>query len=148
MGIILLVALALLSSLELLKETVISNSIGTEFQNVTQNEQRFEAAKLALPHRGVVGYMSTRNPAVLDSDDVDLYVPDKANYRLAQYALAPLILQPATATALGQLSIVIVDNAGGPFPTRRSRRQIIPPGDFRLLEELHNGIFIYIKEIR
>lgn len=151
LGTLLLVFLILSSSLQSFRETFFFDSNLTGFENISFYEKRFEGVRVLLPRRGVVGYMSGPQPQVLDFDDIVEYGSVKANYRLAQYTLAPVILQPATQGALSDLKLVVVDKGKGLFPVLPDDDndwQWLPLGAFSLLKDFKNGLLIYVRAFR
>ncbi len=83
-GIVLLVLFALLSNFQLLYKAA---RFDFQFIEIDEYENRFENLKKALPSRGVVGYMTDREPLEISQDVIAL-----AAYYLIQYSLAPLIV--------------------------------------------------------
>lgn len=86
-----------------------------------RSDQRFAAAKLALPARGIIGYVG---------ENGDSSLPD---YYLAQYALAPLVVDRSI-----QHKFVI-----GNFPSGREPASL--PG-LRKIQDFGNGIVLLTSE--
>jgi hypothetical protein len=84
-----------------------------------RSDQRFSALKAALPERGVVGYIGERG------------IPALGDYYLAQYALAPLVIDHSTNHAL------VVGNF-----SPQSSPGTLPPG-LHLIREFGGGVFLY-----
>jgi len=83
-----------------------------------RSDQRFAALKAALPNRGVVGYVG-------ESGNVGL-----ADYYLAQYELAPLVVERS-----GSHSLVI-----GNF-----HRKAEAPANLRLIHDFGNGVLLFAQ---
>lgn len=83
----------------------------------TRSDQRFAALKAALPQQGIVGYIGDSN--------------SPANYYLAQYALAPLVLD----NSLNHPLLV------GNFST--SPPQNLTCAQLQLLKDFGNGVLLY-----
>jgi hypothetical protein len=78
-GIILLMALALLSNVRLLLEWIDFDLSFIGQDNVSKFERKFEGARTKLPSNGIIGYRT-------DTPD------DLALYYLTQYTLAPVVV--------------------------------------------------------
>src|SRR5215831_10688439 len=75
------VACCLLSSIRLLMESPTPGSWRASAEEIPKSsDDRFAGIKVALPNRGLVGYIGESGPAA------------KGDYYLAQYALVPLIV--------------------------------------------------------
>lgn len=85
-----------------------------------RSDNRFDALKAELPPRGVVGYIGESGDSAL---------PD---YYLAQYALAPLVVDRGA-----QHSLII-----GNFPHSQTTPVI---GDLTLLKDFGNGVVLFAK---
>ena len=112
----------LLSSGRMVVGTPTPGSIKNSPDTVTQrSDQRFAALRAALPERGVVGYAGeTGADAVVTAD-----------YYLAQYALAPLVVDRSPNHAL------VVGN----FPSGAPAQ---PPSDhLRLVKDFGGGVLLY-----
>lgn len=87
--------------------------------NIAQrSDQRFAALKAALPRRGVIGYIG--------GDGVDA----TADYYLAQYALAPLVVDHSANHSL------VIGNFASPAPA-------IPPGSLKLEKDFGDGVLLF-----
>ena len=84
----------------------------------TRSDQRFAALKAALPQQGIVGYIGDSN--------------SPANYYLAQYALAPLVLDNSLNHPL------IVGNFSTSPPPQNP-----PSAHLQLLKDFGNGVLLY-----
>ena len=127
----------------LLKQTINlrkANPLGSG--RVTEYVARFESIRPLLPARGRIGYMSGPNPEILDREG-DEYTAVQKEYRLAQYALSPIIVRPATADVLRDLPLIIVDEYGGGFFDDQPRKKIAPPRGFVLVRDFANGLLLY-----
>jgi hypothetical protein len=145
-GLILAVVSALLSNFFMFKSTLALKSKLVRTDAITTYEKRFEGLKLFLPPHGVVGYMSGSNPEILDKFDV-AYAQIQQEYRLAQYAVAPIILRPATDDVVQNLLFVIIDEYGGGFLDSQPPKKIAPPKNFILLRGFGNGLLLYRREL-
>ena len=83
-----------------------------------RSDQRFRGLKARLPAGGVIGYLG---------ESGDSATPD---YYLAQYALAPLVVDPSPHHSL------VVGN----FP---SSRPFAIPQDLRLVEDFGQGVMLF-----
>jgi hypothetical protein len=83
-----------------------------------RSDQRFEAIKLALPDRGVVGYIGAGDP------------DGTADYYLAQYALAPRVIDRSSGHPL------VIGN----FP--HGSPKILPPG-LTVVKDFGNGVLLF-----
>jgi hypothetical protein len=86
-----------------------------------RSDQRFAAVKLALPSRGIIGYVGEKGESSL---------PD---YYLAQYALAPLVVDRSI-----QHKFVV-----GNFPSLQVPASL--PG-LRTIEDFGNGVVLLSNE--
>jgi hypothetical protein len=84
-----------------------------------RSDQRFAPLKTALPARGVVGYIGEPG------------TPAIADYYLAQYALAPLVIDHSTNHAL------VVGNF-----SPQSSLGALPPG-LHLIRDFGDGVFLF-----
>jgi hypothetical protein len=84
-----------------------------------RSDRRFAALKAILPARGVVGYIG------------DQGTPALAHYYLAQYALAPLVIDhsPNHAFVIGNFPI--------------SSPPVSPPENLHLVKDFGNGLLLY-----
>jgi hypothetical protein len=111
----------LLSSARLVKDAPTPGHFATS-EIAVNSDQRFAALKAALPSHGVVGYIGEPGNSGL------------ADYYLAQYALAPLVLDRSTNHPL----------VLGSFPTS-------PPGQawsntLHLQRDFGSGIMLFASE--
>jgi hypothetical protein len=83
----------------------------------TRSDQRFAAVKAALPKQGIVGYIG------------DSGTP--GDYYLAQYALAPLVVDNSPGRPL------VVGNFSTPPP------QSLPSARLQLLKDFGNGVLLF-----
>lgn len=90
-GIVVLVASILLSNVIWSTQLLMDYKAVRQSDEVTIYEQRFKGLKKALPPHAVVGYISDRPVADMrfDSDE-------SAKYYIAQYALAPILVDYST----------------------------------------------------
>lgn len=86
-----------------------------------RSDQRFASLKAALPTRGVVGYIG--EPGVAGT----------ADYYLAQYALAPLVVDHSENHPL------VIGN----FPDRPNEP---PPPNMKLVRNFGNGVILFSNE--
>lgn len=141
-----IVAVALLCNGLLLKQTISlrrANPLGSG--KVSEYVRRFEPVRSLLPARGRIGYMSGPNPEILNMEG-DEYTAVQKEYRLAQYALSPVIVRPATADIVQELPLLIVDEYGGGFFDAQLRKKIVPPQGFVLVRDFANGLLLYRRE--
>jgi len=83
-----------------------------------RSDQRFAALKAALPDHGTIGYVGESDPAAL------------GNYYLAQYALAPLVVEHSANHAL------VVGNFLRGSPAQ-------PPGEnLQLVRDFGDGVLL------
>jgi len=87
------------------------------------SDQRFPALRSALPERGVVGYIG------------DPGTPALADYYLAQYALAPLVVDHSTTHSL------VVGNFPASAPT--SARMTASSGDLHPIKDFGDGVLLF-----
>lgn len=146
LGMILAGLFALLSNYFLFRGTLASKSTLVGTDPITTYEKRFEELKLFLPPRGIVGYMSGSNPENLDMFDI-AHALIKKEYHLAQYAVSPIILRPATDDVVQYLFFVIIDEYGGGFLESQARKKIPPPKNFNLIKDFGNGLLLYRREL-
>src|SRR5579864_316345 len=83
-----------------------------------RSDQRFSSLKAALPQQGIVGYIG------------DSGAP--ADYYLAQYALAPLVVDHSPYHPL------VVGNFSAPLPP-----QGLPYAHLQLLKDFGNGVLLF-----
>lgn len=88
------VLLCLLSSARLVMEAPTRSHLNVD-DIAKRSDQRFAALKAELPQRGVIGYMGESG------------IPGVADYYLAQYALAPLVIDhsPNHPLVVGNFSV-------------------------------------------
>jgi hypothetical protein len=86
-----------------------------------RSDQRYSALKSALPGRGVIGYIGEPGTSAL------------ADYYLAQYALAPLVVDqsPNHAQVMGN------------FP---SAQPAPAPPNLRLVQDFGNGVLLFTAQ--
>ena len=84
----------------------------------TRSDQRFADVKAALPQQGIVGYIGDSN--------------SPADYYLAQYALAPLVLDNSL-----NHSFIVGNFSTSPAP------QNLPTAHLHLLKDFGNGVLLY-----
>jgi hypothetical protein len=90
-----------------------------EADHVAQrSDQRFAAIKLALPDRGVIGYIGAGDP------------DGTADYYLAQYALAPRVIDRSSSHPL-----VVGNFSQGP-------PKILPPG-LTVVKDFGKGVLLF-----
>jgi len=119
-GILVFVLCCLLSTIRILRDA--SHSIPPGSDDIsTRSDQRFANLKSRLPRSGVIGYVGANSKSA---------TPD---YYLAQYALAPLVLDRSPNHA-----IVI-----GNFPDSAPEEI---PSNLRLIEDLGNGVLLLAGE--
>ena len=119
-GIVLFAACCLMSSARLVIDAPRPASVRNSREDVAKrSDQRFSAVKAALPGYGVVGYIGEPG------------TPALADYYLAQYALAPLVLDrsPNHALVLGN------------FPDESA--PATPSGDLRLVQDFGDGVLLF-----
>ena len=142
----LIAAVALLCNGLLLKQTInLRRASPLGSGRVTEYVERFEPIRPLLPRRGWIGYMSGPNPEILNMEG-DEYTAIQKEYRLAQYALSPVILRPASADVIQELPLLIVDEYGGGFFDAQPRKKIAPPQGFVLVRDFANGLLLYRRE--
>lgn len=88
----------------------------------SRSDLRFSALKATLPERGVVGYIG------------DPGTPALSDYYLAQYALAPLVVDHSSNHAL------VIGN----FPAAPAMSA--PPKDLRLVKDFGDGVLLFVGE--
>ena len=88
--------------------------------NTQRMGQRFVALRTALPAHGVIGYVSQDKPGV-------------EQYYLAQYALAPLVVDHSR-----NHSIVV-----GDFPTSKPTEL---PGNLELVRDFGDGVLLFANK--
>ena len=108
----------LLSTARILSEAPRPSSLATG-DIAQRSDQRFAAVKAALPQRGVVGYVG------------DPGIPALGDYYLAQYALAPLVLDHSPNHSL------VVGN----FMTSPTSREL--PAGLRLVTDFGDGVMLF-----
>ncbi len=116
-GILLFILCCLLSTVRILVDTPNPAHILPDDVSKRSN-QRFAVLKTFLPDHGIIGYLGDANPSA------------KPDYYLAQYALAPLVVDPSS-----NHTIVI-----GNFPS--SPPAEIPP-NLQLLQDFGNGVLLF-----
>lgn len=89
---------------------------------ISISEKRFEEVKKILPKSGEIGYETDRPLDWFPNQEKYVY-----RYYLAQYSLAPLILNPKKKKGL-----IILDY----FQKKKV------PNDYKLIKKFSNGIFI------
>jgi len=108
----------LLSTVRVLRDAPRPSHVSTD-EVAKRSDQRFAALKAALPPRGVVGYIG-------DSAD------PVADYYLAQYALAPVVVDRSSNHPL------VIGN----FPA--SQRS--PLGHLQLVADFGNGVLLFANK--
>jgi len=88
-----------------------------------RSDQRFSALKAALPERGVVGYIGEPG------------IPALADYYLAQYSLAPLVIDHSPNHPL------VIGN----FPDSSSKNAL--PNDLKLVKDFGDGILLFANQV-
>ena len=119
-GIVAFLACCLLSSVRLAIDAPRPGSTTSDVAR--RSDQRFATLKAALPERGVVGYVGEPGTQGL---------PD---YYLAQYALAPLVLDHSPNHAL------VIGN----FPMAPSTG--LPTGDLHLVKDFGDGVLMFATQ--
>lgn len=76
---LLFIVCCLLSSARIIRDTTLPNRVSTD-NIAARSDQRFAALRTDLPSRGVIGYIGANNESAI------------SDYYLAQYALAPLVV--------------------------------------------------------
>jgi len=117
-GIVAFIICCLLSSLRLVVDASHRDS-STEI--AARSDQRFAALKADLPARGMIGYVGELG---------DSATPD---YYLAQYALAPLVLDHSTNHKL------VIGNFSG------NRRPELPPA-LEQIRDLGDGVLLFANK--
>ncbi len=107
----------LLSTARIVKDAPIPIHLATD-DIAKRSDQRFAAVKAELPQQGVVGYVG-------ESGD-----PSIADYYLAQYALAPVVLDRSQKYPL------VVGNFPNSAPAH------LPPG-LQLVRDFGNGVLLF-----
>jgi len=116
-AILILVFSCILSTARILQRSPVPNHL--EADHVAQrSDQRFNAIKVALPDRGVIGYIG--------ADDED----GTADYYLAQYALAPRVIDRSSSHPL------IIGN----FPHGSPK---LPPSGLTVIKDFGNGVLLF-----
>ena len=116
---VLFIFVCLLSSARLVIDAPTPASVKESSGEITKrSDQRFSALRAALPERGVVGYIG------------DPGTPALADYYLAQYALAPLVVDHSVMH-----SLVI-----GNFPAASNR---VPSNDLQLVKDFGDGVLLF-----
>lgn len=119
-AIVIFVVCCLFSTVRLIRDA--PNPFHLKADDISQrSDQRFASLKTALPQQGVIGYVG---------EPGDSGVPD---YYLAQYALAPRVIERSLNHAL------VVGN----FPTSRPN---FPSGNLRLIRDFGNGVLLLSNE--
>jgi hypothetical protein len=145
-AVILIVVIASLSNLALLRDIALFRKSGLAGVNVGNYEKRFEGLRAILPAHTVIGYQKSGDTENLDYENDDTYADLQQDYRLAQYALAPVILRPATDQLIHGVSFVIVDRRGGRFSSSQEPTKVDPPKGFILMRNFGNGLLLYRRE--
>jgi hypothetical protein len=115
-GILIFVFCCLLSSARLLRDA--PNPLHLRVDDISaRSDQRFAELKAQLPERGVIGYIGEAGNS------------GTADYYLAQYALAPLVIDHSATHAL-----VI-----GSFPDS----QVEVPNNLQLIKDFGNGVLLF-----
>lgn len=117
-GILIFVAGCLLSSARLIHEAPSGQSRADDL--VVRSEQRFAAAKAQLPGRGVIGYLGESGNEGTE------------NYYLAQYALAPLVVDRSA-----NHRFVIGNFEGAPHEI---------PENLQLIRDFGNGVLLFANK--
>ncbi len=108
----------LLSTGRVLREAPRPGQFGTDAV-ARRSDLRFAALKAALPTRGIVGYIGESGDPVAD-------------YYLAQYALAPLVIDHSVNHPL------VIGNFPGSFAGT--------PDHLRLLTDFGNGVLLFANQ--
>jgi len=114
-GILFFVLCCLLSSLRLIHISPSPAHVSPD-DIAQRSDQRFAALKAQLPERGVIGYVGESGNS------------GTADYYLAQYALAPLVIDHSANHPL-----VI-----GSYPTAAP----VFPGNLKLIRDMGNGVLL------
>jgi hypothetical protein len=112
----------LISTVRILKDSPLPTSLNND-KIASRSDQRFAALKAMLPERGVVGYIG--DPGRRDPGN------SAADYYLAQYALAPLVVDRSTKHPL------VVGNFvdSPPMPA--------PASNLQLVRDFGNGVMLF-----
>lgn len=94
-GVLLILFAALFSNLTLFKDAAAGYCKSGRINGISGYEKRFEGIRKYLPQRGVVGYIGEA-----DVVDIRFAGQETAKYYLAQYAVAPTIVEYAAARDL------------------------------------------------
>jgi hypothetical protein len=87
-----------------------------------RSDQRFSALRTALPQHGIVGYIGEPG------------TPALADYYLAQYALAPLVVDHSSNHAL------VIGN----FPASSAMKA--PSEDLQLVKDFGGGVLLFARK--
>ena len=119
-----LVACCLLSDARLIHDAwrLLSSSFGKANEVSARSDERFANIRKALPSRGVIGYINSHDRNVVDAT---------ADYYLAQYALAPLVLDRNSSH----------DFVIGNFPDTDSSPATLPQG-LHLVRDFGDGVLL------
>ena len=110
----------LLSSARLVIDAPTPSSLKSSTSEIARrSDQRFSSLKAALPARGVVGYVGEPGTSAL------------ADYYLAQYALAPLVVDHSS-----NHSLVIGNFPASPLPG-------VPSEDLQLVIDFGDGVLLF-----
>jgi hypothetical protein len=119
-AVVIFVACCLLSTVRLIRDA--PNPFHLKVDDISQrSDQRFAALQEVLPKQGVFGYVGESGNAAL---------PD---YYLAQYALAPRVIDRSPNPAL------VIGN----FP---SSRPGLPSSNLKLIQDLGNGVLLFANQ--
>jgi hypothetical protein len=114
-----LVACSLLSTIRIVRDAP-TRANASEISK--RSDERFSALKAELPQRGVVGYIGEAG------------TPALADYYLAQYALAPLVVDDSPNHPL------VVGNFPGPASDNASKPKL------RLVRDFGDGVKLYANQ--
>ena len=109
----------LLSTIRILSESPASSHLRDDSVEL-RSDQRFAALRAALPQHGILGYIGNSG--------------DPADYYLAQYALAPLVVEHSPNHAL------VVGNFTGSQPRDMS------PNHLQLVKDFGNGVLLFANK--
>lgn len=114
-----LIVCCLLSTIRILNETPSPGQPRTDAVEL-RSDQRFAALKQALPQQGIVGYVGNAD--------------SPADYYLAQYALAPLVVDHSS-----NHSLVVGNFSVSPPPA-------LLPDHLRLGQDFGNGVLLFANK--
>lgn len=109
----------LLSTIRILSESPSPSHLRDDSIEL-RSDRRFAALRAALPQQGILGYIGNSN--------------DPADYYLAQYALAPLVVDHSPNHAL------VVCNLTA------SEAQDMSPNHLQLLKDFGNGVLLFANK--